>query len=250
MKRAHIMGIEGVGMSALARLLQGEGVGVTGCDLKPGARASALGVPVFPGHDPAHLGEEDTLVVPTPVPLDHPEVVEARRRGMRVLRRMELLAHLLAKSPPWGSRGPTARPPPPGCWPASSWRQGWTPGCSWEGSFPSSRGTPATGRAPAWRRWTSPTPFSRGCGCGWRWPPTWRPTTSPPGQQAPNYHGSLEELEAAMRGFLAGAEVAVVPAFDPTLLRLSQGLHRRLFGQGGELWAEGWPWKPREAASS
>lgn len=39
MTRVHIMGLEGVGMSALARLLLGEGIEVTGCDLAPGRRA-------------------------------------------------------------------------------------------------------------------------------------------------------------------------------------------------------------------
>ena len=105
MRKAHIMGIEGVGMSALARLLMAEGVAVTGCDLAPGPRARRLGVPVHHGHDPGHLADEDTLVVPTPVPPDHPEVVEARKRGLRVLRRMELLAHFLAQRPSAGVTG-------------------------------------------------------------------------------------------------------------------------------------------------
>ena len=105
MRKAHIMGIEGVGMSALARLLMAEGVAVTGCDLAPGPRARRLGVPVHHGHDPGHLADEDTLVVPTPVPPDHPEVVEARKRGLRVLRRIELLAHFLAQRPSAGVTG-------------------------------------------------------------------------------------------------------------------------------------------------
>lgn len=41
-----------------------------------------------------------------------------------------------------------------------------------------------------------------------------------------------------MRGFLAGAKTVVVPAMDPGLLALTEGLPRRLFGPGGEVWAE------------
>jgi UDP-N-acetylmuramate--alanine ligase len=68
MKRVHVMGVEGVGMSALARLLMAEGVEVTGCDLAPGKRAEALGIPVYQGHAPEHLKDEDTLLLPTPIP--------------------------------------------------------------------------------------------------------------------------------------------------------------------------------------
>lgn len=240
MKRAHVMGIEGVGMSALARLLQGEGVGVTGCDLKPGSRASALGVPVFPGHDPAHLGDEDTLVVPTPVPLDHPEVVEAKRRGMQVLRRMELLAYLLAKKPSLGVTGTHGKTTTTGMLASILLAAGLDPWVLLGGELSLLPGNARYGEGPRLAEVDESDPLFQGVRVRVAVATNLEADhIAPPGQQAPNYHGSLEELEAAMRGFLAGAGVAVVPAFDPTLLRLSQGLERRLFGQGGELWAEG-----------
>ncbi len=158
MKRVHIMGIEGVGMSALARLLLAEGVAVTGCDLAPGKRAKALGVPVHAGHDPGHLQEEDTLVVPTPVPLDHPEVVAAKERGLRVLRRMELLAQLLAQGPSLGVTGTHGKTTTTGMLASILLEAGLDPWVLLGGSFPSFPGTPATERGPAWPRWTSPTP--------------------------------------------------------------------------------------------
>ncbi len=159
MKRVHIMGIEGVGMSALARLLLAEGVAVTGCDLAPGKRAKALGVPVYAGHDPGHLQEEDTLVVPTPVPLDHPEVVAARERGLRVLRRMELLAQLLAPSPSLGVTGTHGKTTTTGMLASILLEAGLDLGAP-RGELYLLPGNARFGQGPAWPRWTSPTPFS------------------------------------------------------------------------------------------
>ncbi|WP_234553207.1 UDP-N-acetylmuramate--L-alanine ligase [Thermus caliditerrae] len=239
MKRVHVMGMEGVGMSALAKLLQGEGVEVTGCDLRPGRRAQALGVPVFPGHDPAHLGQEDTLVVPTPIPLDHPEVREAQRRGMRVLRRMELLAHLLAQKPSLGVTGTHGKTTTTGMLASILLAAGLDPWVLLGGELSLLPGNARYGEGPRLAEVDESDPLFQGVRVRVAVATNLEADhIAPPGQKAPNYHGSLEELEAAMRGFLAGAEVAVVPAFDPRLLALSEGLPRRLFGQGGELWAE------------
>ncbi|WP_038046813.1 UDP-N-acetylmuramate--L-alanine ligase [Thermus caliditerrae] len=239
MKRVHVMGMEGVGMSALAKLLQGEGVEVTGCDLRPGRRAQALGVPVFPGHDPAHLGQEDTLVVPTPIPLDHPEVQEAQRRGMRVLRRMELLAYLLAQKPSLGVTGTHGKTTTTGMLASILLAAGLDPWVLLGGELSLLPGNARYGEGPRLAEVDESDPLFQGVRVRVAVATNLEADhIAPPGQKAPNYHGSLAELEAAMRGFLAGAEVAVVPAFDPRLLALSEGLPRRLFGQGGELWAE------------
>lgn len=239
MKRAHIMGIEGVGMSALARLLLAEGVGITGCDLAPGARAQALGVPVFPGHDPSHLGEEEVLVVPTPVPLDHPEVAEARRRGMRILRRMELLAHLLKAKPSLGVTGTHGKTTTTGMLASILLTAGLDPWVFLGGELSLLPGNARYGLGPRLAEVDESDALFQEVRVGVAVATNLEADhIAPPGQQAPNYHGSLEELQTAMRGFLARAGVAVVPAFDPLLLEASQGLPRRLFGQGGELWAE------------
>lgn len=160
MRKAHIMGIEGVGMSALARLLMAEGVAVTGCDLAPGPRARRLGVPVHHGHDPGHLADEDTLVVPTPVPPDHPEVVEARKRGLRVLRRMELLAHFLAQRPSAGVTGTHGKTTTTGMLAAILLEAGLDPWVFLGGELALLPGNARPGRGPGWPRWTSRTPSS------------------------------------------------------------------------------------------
>jgi UDP-N-acetylmuramate--alanine ligase len=240
MKRVHVMGIEGVGMSALARLLLAEGVAVTGCDLAPGKRALALGVPVYRGHAPEHLKDEDTLLVPTPIPPDHPEVAAARAKGMRVLRRMELLAQLLAAKPSLGVTGTHGKTTTTGMLASVLLEAGLDPWVLLGGELGLLPGNARYGQGPRLAEVDESDPLFREVRVSVAVATNLEADhIAPPGQLAPNYHESLEALEEAMRGFLQGAGVVVVPAFDERLLRLSRGLKRRLFGKGGELWAEG-----------
>ena len=107
-QRYHLLGIEGVGMNALAEALSDLGAQVSGCDLSPGANARRLaenGILVFKGHDPAHLEAADRLVVTSAAPEDHPEIQAARRRGLPVERRIETLARVLAARESFGVSG-------------------------------------------------------------------------------------------------------------------------------------------------
>lgn len=240
MKWVHIMGIEGVGMSALARLLLAEGVGVTGCDLAPGKRARALGVPVHAGHDPAHLGDEDTLVVPTPVPLDHPEVAAARERGLRVLRRMELLARLLEGRPSLGVTGTHGKTTTTGMLASILLAAGLDPWVLLGGELSLLPGNARYGLGPRLAEVDESDPLFQEVRVEVAVATNLEADhVAPPGKKAPNYHGSFGELKAALRGFLEKAKLAVVPASDPLLEELSRGLPRRTFGEGGELQAVG-----------
>jgi len=240
MKRVHVMGVEGVGMSALARLLMAEGVEVTGCDLAPGKRAEALGIPVYQGHAPEHLKDEDTLLLPTPIPPDHPEVAAARARGLRVLRRMELLAHLLSQKPSIGVTGTHGKTTTTGMLASILLEAGLDPWVLLGGELGLLPGNARYGQGPRLAEVDESDPLFQGVQVSVAVATNLEADhIAPPGQRAPNYHESLEALEEAMRGFLKGAGVAVVPAFDERLKRLSQDLPRRLFGEGGELWAEG-----------
>lgn len=239
MKRVHVMGLEGVGMSALARLLLGEGLEVTGCDLAPGRRAEALGVLVHRGHDPAHLQEEDTLVVPTPVPLDHPEVAEARRKGIRVLRRMELLAHLLGQKPSLGVTGTHGKTTTTGMLASILLSAGLDPWVLLGGELSLLPGNARFGHGPRLAEVDESDPLFQEVRVEIAVATNLEADhIAPPGQRAPNYHASLEELEEAMRGYLKKARLVILPSFDPRLRRLSEGLPRRFFGEGGDLWAE------------
>ena len=91
----HLIGIGGVGMSGLARLLLTRGIPVSGSELREWpslAGLRALGGTVHMSHDPSNLDGVDTVVYSTAIPQDHLELAEARRRGLRVLHRAEALA--------------------------------------------------------------------------------------------------------------------------------------------------------------
>jgi UDP-N-acetylmuramate--alanine ligase len=96
----HFVGIGGAGMSGIARILLARGVPVSGSDARGSATAEALralGATVHTGHDAGNVGSEvDTVVVSTAIRDANPEVVEAHRRGLRVLRRAAALAAVMA----------------------------------------------------------------------------------------------------------------------------------------------------------
>src|SRR3954468_1872776 len=91
----HLIGVGGVGMSGLARLLLTRGIPVSGSELRewpPLAGLRALGGTIHMSHEPSNLDGVDTVVYSTAIPQDHLELVEARRRGLRVMHRSEALA--------------------------------------------------------------------------------------------------------------------------------------------------------------
>jgi UDP-N-acetylmuramate--alanine ligase len=93
--RVHLIGVGGVGMSGLARLLLTRGIPVSGSELKEwpllgGLRA--LGGTIHMRHESSNLDGVDTVVYSSAIPADHLELVEARARGLRVLHRSQALA--------------------------------------------------------------------------------------------------------------------------------------------------------------
>jgi UDP-N-acetylmuramate--alanine ligase len=97
--RLHLIGIGGAGMRNLAKLLLARGVAVSGSDLKDskGLRElGELGADVTVGHDPANLGEPDAVVVSSAIAERNVELAEARRRGLLVWARAQVLAALTA----------------------------------------------------------------------------------------------------------------------------------------------------------
>ena len=91
----HLIGIGGVGMCGLGRLLLTRGVPVTGSELREWPQLAglrALGGTVHMSHAESNLDGVDTVVYSTAIPQDHVEMAEARRRGLRVLHRSEALA--------------------------------------------------------------------------------------------------------------------------------------------------------------
>lgn len=95
----HFVGIGGAGMYALAEWLVAAGGTVSGCDRKDGpalARLRALGVPVAVGHAPEHVADAVAVVYTPAIPADHPELAQARARGLPVLKRADALGAVVA----------------------------------------------------------------------------------------------------------------------------------------------------------
>jgi UDP-N-acetylmuramate--alanine ligase len=97
--RFHFTGIGGSGMSGLAEILLNLGFKVSGSDQKLSStteRLRALGAEVHAGHAAEHVPAEATLLVySSAIEPTNPEVIEATRRGLPIVRRAEVLAELM-----------------------------------------------------------------------------------------------------------------------------------------------------------
>lgn len=96
----HFIGIGGSGMSGIARLTLGMGHKVTGSDLRDTDAVRALrelGAEIHIGHAANNLGNPDTVVVTSALWPHNPELVLAQERGLPILHRSALLAHLASR---------------------------------------------------------------------------------------------------------------------------------------------------------
>jgi UDP-N-acetylmuramate--alanine ligase len=96
--RVHFVGIGGAGLSGIARIMLARGITVSGSDAKESRALEALralGARCHVGHDAANVHDADTLMVSTAVREDNPEVVEARRQGLRLLPRSAALESVM-----------------------------------------------------------------------------------------------------------------------------------------------------------
>jgi UDP-N-acetylmuramate--alanine ligase len=96
--RLHFVGIGGIGMSGIAEVLVTLKYDVRGSDLQQSpttVRLHGMGITVHKGHAAANVGDADVVVISSSVHADNPEVVEAKRRGIPVIKRAEMLAELM-----------------------------------------------------------------------------------------------------------------------------------------------------------
>lgn len=96
----HFIGMGGTGMSAVAELLLGHGVPVSGSDAKDNAALEVLrqkGATVCVPQDPANLAGAQTVVVSTAIKESNPELSAARAAGLRILHRSDALAAAMGR---------------------------------------------------------------------------------------------------------------------------------------------------------
>jgi UDP-N-acetylmuramate--alanine ligase len=92
--RVHLMGVGGIGMAGVARLLAARGQQVTGCDSGNPRTMEWLrscGIPAATGHDAAHLAGVDWAIFSPALQPGHPERAAAEQRGIPLYRRGQVL---------------------------------------------------------------------------------------------------------------------------------------------------------------
>lgn len=90
--KVHLMGVGGVGVSAVARLMLDYGLSVSGSDAKDLPVMDGLrerGARIHVGYAPENLGDADTVVISSIIKPGNPEYDEAVRRGLRILHRSQ-----------------------------------------------------------------------------------------------------------------------------------------------------------------
>lgn len=98
MKKVFFVGINGIGMSALAKIMVHEGYKVYGSDMarkEITAELEKMGVKFYQGHVDINAKDMDMIVYTSAVKLSNPELVFAKLNGIPVYKRGELLALLL-----------------------------------------------------------------------------------------------------------------------------------------------------------
>ena len=97
-KRLYFVGIGGAGMSGIAEILHNLGYQVSGSDGTPSEITDYLkskGIRINDSHDAANVREVDVLVISSAISQDNPEVIEARRHSIPVIKRAEMLGELM-----------------------------------------------------------------------------------------------------------------------------------------------------------
>lgn len=97
-KTIHIVGIGGIGMSAIAKILHHKGYTVQGSDLSMSDNAyklRELGVAVFSSHDACNINGVSIIVKSTAILDDNIELKAARANNLIIISRAEILTELL-----------------------------------------------------------------------------------------------------------------------------------------------------------
>ena len=100
-KKVHFVGIGGAGMSALAKILVEKGYNVSGSDVKESVMTGILrdlGAKVFIGQRAENVQDTEAVVVSSAIRENNPEVVEAKRLGLKRLHRSDVNAFLINNS--------------------------------------------------------------------------------------------------------------------------------------------------------
>ena len=95
----HFVGIGGIGMSGLSLIMKGKGFKVQGSDLnfnKNIERLKKEKIKIFIGHKKQNLNDATIIVISSAIKKNNPEIIEAKRKGLPIISRGEMLAHIVS----------------------------------------------------------------------------------------------------------------------------------------------------------
>ena len=98
-KRIHFIGVGGASMSGLAKYCLTKGFSVSGSDKTVSnetKKLTALGAKIFKGHRAENAKNARLVVYSSAVSGDNPELVFAKKHGLPILKRSELLGEILS----------------------------------------------------------------------------------------------------------------------------------------------------------
>ncbi|MEI8321008.1 MAG: UDP-N-acetylmuramate--L-alanine ligase [Alphaproteobacteria bacterium] len=94
----HLIGIGGIGISGIAEILHSMGYKVQGSDQVENSNTERLrkdGIPVFIGHKAENVKGVNAVVHSTAIHFDNPEIIQARKEGIPVMHRSEMMAEIM-----------------------------------------------------------------------------------------------------------------------------------------------------------
>src|SRR5690554_1745448 len=97
-KHFHLIRIGGISMSGIAEMLLKKGYQVSGSDIKDSQKLKklrSLGAKIYIGHRSANLANADLVVYSSAIKADNPEIRYARKQGITVIKRAQMLAELM-----------------------------------------------------------------------------------------------------------------------------------------------------------
>ena len=94
----HFVGIGGIGMSGLSLIMKGKGFRIQGSDIFPNKNIERLKkekIKIFIGHKRQNLKNATIVVISSAIKKNNPELLEAKRKNLPVIKRGKMLAHIV-----------------------------------------------------------------------------------------------------------------------------------------------------------
>ena len=95
----HLIGIGGIGMSGLAKIMKTMGFKVQGSDLKKNKNIESckkLGIKIFIGHSTANIKKATIIVKSSAIKDSNFEIREAKKKKLPIFKRAEMLANIIS----------------------------------------------------------------------------------------------------------------------------------------------------------